>query len=340
VKQRPNLWLVVALSACGPADRETAPRDAATSAEFTVSGRTCDSWTELWLDGALVYTQVMIDGAFDETVGTVTDGEGRWTLDRLPASQGMFDLIVVNGYDIVETHSVWSPPDGGELVLREPACFDPPKVDVVTVTWADPRAVLQVYEIPASALIDGASVPALDAWLSALTITETDVVVMGAGALDVFGPSSPIVDPSTAAGNAARLRGFVEAGGTLVVTDGTYQVVEALWPDQLDLFGDDAEPGVAAVGPATTLITSEGPLPMAEGWPVVVNTGAGATTLLAAEVTVDQGLVQTPVPGAALLVTFAAGGGRVVFIAWELDAAWSEAVSDLVFPTVMPHKQG
>ena len=74
--------------------------------------------------------------------------------------------------------------------------------------------------------------------------------------------------------------------------------------------------------------------------PVVVATGAGATTLLAAEVTVDQGLVQTPVPGAALLVTFAAGGGRVVFIAWELDAAWSEAVSDLVFPTVMPHKQG
>jgi hypothetical protein len=340
MQRLPNVVVAAALSACGPAAHETAPRDAATSPEFTLSGRTCDPRTLLWLQGAQVYTQVVVDGAFDATWGTVTDDEGRWTIDDLPASQGWFDVIEQYGYDVLQTHSVLSPAGGGELVLPEPVCFDPPRVDVVTATWADPRAVLQVYAIPTSALVDGASLPALDAWLSALTITETDVVVIGAGALDVFGPSSPIVDPSTAAGNAATVRGFVEAGGTLVVTDGTYQVVEALWPDQFDLFGDDAVPGVAAVGPATTLITSEGPLPMAAGWPVVVATGAGATTLLAAEVTVDQGLVQTPVPGAALLVTFAAGGGRVVFIAWELDAAWSEAVSDLVFPTVMPHKQG
>jgi len=29
-----------------------------------------------------------------------------------------------------------------------------------------------------------------------------------------------------------------------------------------------------------------------------------------------------------------------VFIAWPLDAAWIDGVSDLVFPTVMPHMQG
>jgi hypothetical protein len=340
MQRLPNLVVAAALSACGPAAQDTAPVDAGASAAFALSGRTCDPRTQLWLSGAQVYTQVVVDGVFDATLGTVTDREGRWTIGDLPASQYGFDVVEIYGHEVLQTHFVVSPGGSAEVVLPEEACFTPPRVDVVTATWADPRGVLQTYAIPTSALVDGASVPAVDAWLAALTITETDVVVMGAGALDVFGPSSPLVDPSTAAGNAATLRGFVEAGGTLVVTDGTYQVIETLWPDKLDFFGDDASPGVAAVGPATTLVTPDGPLPIAEGWPVVVATGAGATTLLAAEVTVDQGLVQTPVPGAALLVTFDAGAGRVVFVAWELDAAWSEGVSDLVFPAVMPHLQG
>jgi hypothetical protein len=333
----PYLLVAAALSGCGPAG-ETAPIPAEPGTPFTVSGRVCDDPKLLWLEGARVYTQLLGPNGFEETIGTYTDDEGRWSID-LPTSDRLYDLIVDYNSEVLVTHGV-QVRGLGDVTLAEPECYDPPAVDVVTASWADPRAVLQAYGIPTSSLVDGASLPAVDAWLSALTIAETDVVVIGAGALDVFGPWSPVLDASTAAGNAAALRGFVEAGGTLVVTEGSYPVVEALWPDKLDFFGDDAVPGDAAIGPGATLTTEEGPLPMLQGWPVVVAMDAGAAALLAADVTVDQGLVQTPVPGAALLVTFAAGAGRVVFIAWPLDAAWSDGVSELVFPTVMPHMQG
>ena len=177
-------------------------------------------------------------------------------------------------------------------------------------------------------------------------LADFDILFIACGAnVDFFvelGGSEPAVAP---------IRAWVEAGGTLVVTDHAYAVVEAIWPDAIDFVGDDrlfvARQGVSAWSPTATVTspalaaslgTDELPLWFStERWTGLEDVADTVDVLVVADSallslpTVPEGTV---LPSRPQLVSFAAGRGRVMLSTFHADDQ-SESATQQVLRSVL-----
>ena len=141
-------------------------------------------------------------------------------------------------------------------------------------------------------------------------------------------PDDAILTDATAVANVCD---FANGGGTLVVTDWAYDIVEACWPDEIEFVGDDTVIDAAQVGAAgdvladindQTLTDSVGASAVNvtydySAWAVIEDVTGDVEVLMSGDVTYQKSDAEgydtlTDVP---LLVRFVAGGGngRVIF---------------------------
>ena len=133
---------------------------------------------------------------------------------------------------------------------------------------------------------------------------------------------------------------FVDRGGTLVLTDWTYDLVEAVWPDALTFYGEDTEVDSAQVGLLgavdarvvdDSLSTSleQDNVSIAynfSNWAVIESVSENVTVHLEGDinyrVSASEGTAtKTSVP---LLVSFEQGGGQVIFASFHWAAQTPE----------------
>lgn len=126
-----------------------------------------------------------------------------------------------------------------------------------------------------------------------------------------------------------NIREFVDRGGRLVLSDWTYDLVVALWPDKVDFYGDESELDAAQVGilaqinasvPDATLADALGDDVVSlaynySNWSVIESVSDDVTVHVTGDVTyrisASDGYGElTDVP---LLVSFPQGAGQVVF---------------------------
>jgi hypothetical protein len=126
-----------------------------------------------------------------------------------------------------------------------------------------------------------------------------------------------------------NIREFVDRGGRMVLSDWTYDLIVALWPDKIDFFGDEAALDTAQVGILSQINASVPDAGLAEAlgddaislaynysnWAVIESVSDDVVVHVSGDVTyrisASDGYGElTDVP---LLVSFTQGGGQVVF---------------------------
>jgi len=126
-----------------------------------------------------------------------------------------------------------------------------------------------------------------------------------------------------------NIREFVDRGGRLVLSDWTYDLIVALWPDKIDFYGDEATLDTAQVGVLSQINASVPDSGLAEAlgddaislaynysnWAVIESVSDDVVVHVSGDVTyrisASDGYGElTDVP---LLVSFTQGGGQVVF---------------------------
>lgn len=136
----------------------------------------------------------------------------------------------------------------------------------------------------------------------------------------------------------ARTRAFVARGGTLVVTDWAYDLVEAAWPDQMAFSGDDGTLDAAQIGVIGTVTADVVEPRLARALDMdemAVRFDYGDWAV--ADSAVDDAIVWIEADGEPLLVTlFPEGpaGGQVIFAAFHFDAQ-TDAVMDTIVETAI-----
>lgn len=202
--------------------------------------------------------------------------------------------------------------------------------------WNWQAAALQVEGLLAG---DGQLFAYDQVWIGSGTRGLGSIVYNGVAA------DSGLIDDPTVCKN---LRAYVKRGGTVVVTDWAYDLVEACWPRDLDGLGDDEVPDSAQMGVPGDLVAEVVDERLAEALGsdtllltydysnqvVLTDTRSRVTVWLRGDAVwhTEEGAERTQA-GAPLLVSFSPGGGRVVYSTFHLDAQ-NPAVMDRLIQLV------
>jgi hypothetical protein len=302
--------------------------------ESTLSGRVCDPKTQTWVEGALVYTNLTdAEGVVLESRSATTDADGHWTLQELP-DEVRYGVWVQYRNEMLD-YFVVDIPDGENVSLPDPFCFggSSSAVAVITGGWDDLSTLLPTFGFSDITVINGQSGDDLVEFLSApeaLAAYETIFFDGGTLEKDIFYGTDPVVATVT-----ANVAGYVEGGGRLFASDWAYDVIEQVWPNQVDFFGDDAVPDAAQVGePAPKVVASltNGDLLAAAGgsevdvaydvpvWPLITTANDGVDVLMIGDAPYREGFDVYEQAGAPLAVRFFKGDGEVVFTTWRIAA--------------------
>jgi hypothetical protein len=200
-----------------------------------VEGRVCAPDGTTWLSGA----EVFIELPGGDRISSSTDGQGRWALEGVPPGTwdvhvraGSFESIIVVVVDEDETTVV--------LPDSECAIDQDVKIAVVEGIWDDVRTVLVDVGIEEGIITDFSTGWAYELLGDPAYLATFDIVMINCGA-DEY----EYVGDATLQQNLIE---YVEAGGSLYVSDLAYDVVEIAFPDALDFYGADETQDSAEVG--------------------------------------------------------------------------------------------
>lgn len=282
-----------------------------------VEGRVCAPDGTTWLAGAQVYIEL----PNGDRISSSTDGEGRWALEGVPP--GTWDVHVVAGsFESIVVVTVDE--DETAVVLSDSDCAidQDVKIAVVEGSWDDVRTVLLDVGIEEGIITDFSYGWAYELLGDPTYLATFDIVMINCGA-----------DEYDYVGDATlqqNLIDYVEAGGSLYVSDLAYDVVELAFPDALDFYGDDAWQDSAEVGEmmelmgtivdpslssalGTTQIDVNYPLP---SWAIIEDEGAGTRVYIRGEGQTMDGAYLSDV---AHTVSFQRGQGKVVFSSFHQE---------------------
>ncbi len=180
--------------------------------------------------------------------------------------------------------------------------------------------------------------------------------VRGLGAFvynDLLEPDDAVLLDATAVENACK---FVEGGGTLVVTDWGYDIVEACWPDAIEFFGDDLVPDAAQAGmPDAAVLADVKDEALKESlgasvnitydytaWSVIESVGGETEVLLSGTVEYQPSGDQLPVSlaDAPLVVRFKPGRGQVVYSTFHWAAQTPDVSQKLLLDGIEGLEEG
>ena len=311
----------------------------------SVSGRVCDPSGYEWIEGALVYAN-LVDGSgrFYDVLTTFTDADGRWYLEDLPQGYNISIQIQHEGV-LIEEHTI-DVEDDKPIRLDEPDCFDPQEVSIAVVTgdYDAFDTALEQLGIFTYTIIDGQEGNELETFLTDLqSMEQYDLIYFNGGCLEA-GILYDAEDPHNTAPDTilANLQTYVANGGNVYASDWAYDVVEQAWPDKIDFLGVDHVPDDAQLGSSQAVDASIANAAMAnfigdeDGkmlvtydlpvWPPIETATHTVSVHLLGNVDyrdngIDQHLASSP-----LLVSFNGGGGKVVFSTFRLAANLNEGM--------------
>jgi len=306
--------------------------------ESSIAGRVCDTTRNVWLEGATVYTHIITsDGELIGTAQTVTDADGRYLLGELRGDTNytvyvQYGSAVIDMFDVVMEGTQ-------ELVLEDPVCSADVNstVAIVSGDYDSPADVLPSFGVTDFYEVNGQTGDDLVQFLqSAENLAQYDAIFFAGGHIeeDVFYDTNG----DDTAGNVDRvvqaLKDYVDAGGSVVATDWSYDVVEQAWPNKFDFLGEDSIPNDAQLGTPDTVDASvtQSDLEAAVGdatvpvhfdldtWPIVVGSDEAVTPYLVGDAPYRIGLDTYTQRNSPFMASFEAGDGRVVFLSWRLTA--------------------
>lgn len=312
--------------------------DRGTGDTATVEGRVCDPERGTWLEGADVYMHLFdSEGVHYNTLWDDTDAEGRFQLVDVPVD-GLQPVYVQYGAEVIDQFEIVVPPGQTYVTLPDPVCGSTgAAMAVVTGDYDDFETTLETLGFGDFDLVNGQTGDELVQFLSSEAgLAAYDVIFFGGGHLeeDVFyDTDGSDVDHDVAKVKAA-LQAYVEAGGKVVATDWSYDVVEAVWPTQVTFLGDDLTPDDAQrgeTGPVTATIVDTamaGSVGADEvdlsfdliEYPLIASVDASTTIHLRGDVTWREGESTFTERDSAVLVSFPVGSGVVWFSTFRFGA--------------------
>lgn len=306
--------------------------------ESTIAGRVCDPARNVWLEGAVVYTHIVTpEGNLVGTVETVTNENGSYLLDELRGDT-TYTVYVQHGSAVIDMFDVTI--EGTEdVVLPDPACRNDgvSSVAVVTGDFDAFGDVLTQLGFAGYDEINGQTGAELAQFLSQESNLENyDAIFFAGGHLEedvLYDLDGDDVDGQVPAVLAA-LRGYVGAGGVIVASDWSYDVVERAWPEKVDFLGDDDEPDAAQLGTPTSIDASVTQAALQEhlgqdtvnthfdldAWPIMESAASDVVVYEMADVPWAFGMNEDQTRNAPLYVSFEEGDGQVVYTSWRLSA--------------------
>jgi hypothetical protein len=301
-----------------------------------ITGRVCDESRYVWLEGATVYTHIIdTDGELRDTRQAITDADGAWTLDDL--ADGTYTVYVQYGSTTVDTFNA-RVKNGKTTEVPEPDCTGSADVQVAVVTgdFDDFEAVLTTVGVGGYKVVDGQTGDEMVDFLTdAEELALYDAIFFAGGHLEdhVFYTSDGDAVQQVASVTES-LKDYVSGGGIVFASDWSYDVIEQVWPGQIEFYGEDSEPDAAQVGEPATITASitNDDLESEVGkdqvkitfdldtWPVAVKAGDGAKVWLKGDAGWREGQETGTAEGSPLLVQFESGDGEVVFTPWRMSA--------------------
>lgn len=331
------LLLLSLAAGCTPDNTFTKVEDFGGVYESSIAGRACDYTRNVWLEGATVYTHIITeDGDLVGTAEDVTDAEGLWRLENL-RNDTTYTVYVQYGSEVLDMFDVVV--EGTqEVQLPEPDCSaGTGSVAVISGDYDSLSEVLAAYGVAGAFEVNGTTGEELVQFLqSADNLAEYDAVLFAGGHIeeDVFYDT----DGTDTEGRVPRVldavRSYVESGGRVFATDWSYDVVEQIWPDQVDWVGDDNSPNVAQLGEPGAVRASIRDDGMQEAvganelqvqfaldtWPIAESAADGVTVYQKGDAPWRFGMEEGITSAAPLALSFTAGKGAVVYTSWTLDA--------------------
>ncbi len=295
----------------------------------TIEGRVCDPDRGTWLEGATVYMNLFTeDGVFYDTKLDETDADGVFQLTDIPVS-GIQPIYVQYGNEVIDQFQVVAPDGETFITLPDPDCGGGDAAfAVVSGDYDDFAATLQTFGYGDFDVINGLTGDELVQFLSSeAAMASYDAILFGGGHLeeDVIYDT----DGTDVAGNVpavqAAIQGYVDSGGTIVVTDWSYDIIEELWPDAVEFLGDDTVPDAAQKGESGTVTATIEDATMAAAvgskqvdvafdmfeFPVVESAGEGTSVILRGDVQWREGQQVHSLADKPLLMRFSSGSGTV-----------------------------
>jgi hypothetical protein len=179
---------------------------------------------------------------------TTSDGEGRFRLDGVPV--GAQTLHIEKG-SFSTTRNI-EIPAGETLTIPDDTCeLDlGPRIAVVRGSQYDNvEGVLQELGIEAE-VVDVYQADWAERLLSDdETLLQYDILFLNCRSSEDTYADRPDMQE--------RLRAFVEQGGSLHASDQAYDLIEVTFPDKINFFGADDEPGAADQGDSVDALTAD-----------------------------------------------------------------------------------
>jgi hypothetical protein len=322
--------LLLALGACGEQEFSITTSAEVTPGPSTLNGRVCDPVTQRWFSGAMVYTNLFdASGLVYDTALTFSGEDGRWSIE-VPGGR-TYDVYVQIGNDIIEQVQI-TPEEGQVVDLPDPACFQPIDANVAVVSgdWDDLGSVFPALGINEWTVVDGqGGVEIIDFLTDEESLAEYDAIFFDGGHLEeniFYG----VPDDPTVAAVKGALKTWVRNGGYLFASDWSYDVIEQIWPDEIEFFGEDTVPDAAQVGEPGVVTADVLDADLAEVigsplveltydipvWPLAESSTAKVWMTGAAKY--REGFEVSTLEDSPLMVSFEKGDGRVVFTSFRL----------------------
>jgi len=194
-----------------------------------ITGRICgpDGDGDSWVVGARVWVAGQFGGGDEFMVEDFTDDEGFFLLEQVPA--GEWTVTVEKG-SWSTTFDVTC--GGGTTELAEPECLDPDSAHVAVVTgeYDHVAGILNGMGVDYD-VYTGTNNTYLELLRDPELMSTYDIIFFNCGmSFSWLSYESEVV---------ANLQAYVADGGSVYASDWAFGLVEASWPDILDLYGTD-----------------------------------------------------------------------------------------------------
>jgi hypothetical protein len=333
-----TLTALVFCTACAPENNIHANPDAYGIDFASITSRVCHPLTGNWIEGALVYTNVLnINDEIVDTVVTWTDSEGLFILDDLPAPND-YEITVQAGQDLLDLYEVRVEAAEDKLVERDNCTVGGGlNVAVITGDYDESTDLFNDLGISHVTTVNGLTgSEIIDFLTDAEHLSDFDMIFLDGGHIEagvIYAKS--IEDQETVTAVREAIRAYVEdEGGMLIASDWAYDAIERVWPDAIEFMGDDLVADDAQIGEAMTVQAEivDADLSSALGfgeisvaydlsvWPVMESVSADVTVHLSGGIKYREGMEAYSMLDAPLATSFDAGAGHVVYTSWRNQA--------------------